>query len=64
MADFTLADHGSVVILTAVSKAAKAWASEHLPSDAQTWARHGSVIEPRYVDAIVDGIINDGLEVQ
>ena len=64
MTDFTLTDHGSVVILTAVSKAARAWVAEHLPDDAQTWGRAGMVIEPRYAAGIVAGITQDGLEVQ
>lgn len=63
MADFHLYDHGSVVILDAVSTQAQAWVAEHLPEGALTWGRHGVVIEPRYVAPILQGITDDGLEV-
>ena len=61
--DFLYFDHGSVVTLTARSDAAKQWADEHLPDDRQIWGAHGSVIEPRYVADILDGINFDGLTV-
>jgi hypothetical protein len=61
--DFTLANHGSLLILTACTEAAHAWVADHLPADRLTWARHGTVIEPRYVRDIVDGIREDGLTV-
>jgi hypothetical protein len=61
--DFTVSHHGSIAILTAVSAAAQAWRREHLPEDALTWGRNDVVIEPRYLSAILDGIVGDGLEV-
>lgn len=61
MSDFTLANHGSICILTAVTPAAQAWVDDHLPEDRLSWGRLGTVVEPRYVDAIVEGIVADGL---
>lgn len=61
--DFTYENFGSVVILTANSDAAKAWVEDHLPEDRMTWGRAGTVIEPRYVDDILQGIAADGLTV-
>ncbi len=63
MADFTVQNHGSIYILNAESEAAKAWVEQHLPEDAQSWGQNGTVVEHRYIGAIVDGIVNDGLEV-
>lgn len=64
MADFTLIDHGSIVVLNANTDAARSWADDHLPADRTTWGPHGTVIEPRYVGDIVDGIQGDGLEIE
>lgn len=59
--DFLISDHGSIVILTALTEEAEIWVEDHLPEDRLTWGRSGTVIEPRYVGAILDGIANDGL---
>jgi hypothetical protein len=62
--DFVVANHFSVVILHARTDAARAWLDEHLPEDALTWGTDGTVIEPRYVGPILDGIRSDGLTVR
>lgn len=61
--DFDFQDFGSVTVLTARTKAARRWRSDHLPSDAQNWGRDGVVIEPRYVGPIIEGIADAGLTV-
>lgn len=61
-ADITIDDHGSILIFRGTSPEGKRWMAEHLPEDAQRWGR-GIVVEPRYAGAIIDGAINDGLEV-
>lgn len=61
--DFSFSNHGTICILTAHSVAAQNWADENLPEDRTFWGRNGTVIEPRYADAILNGIVNDGLEV-
>jgi hypothetical protein len=60
--DFTFSNHGSICILTPVTEAARAWRADHLPEDAQMWGG-GVVIEPRYVNDIIDGISEAGLSV-
>ncbi|MEE8482807.1 MAG: hypothetical protein V3S12_05590 [Acidiferrobacterales bacterium] len=62
--DFHFFNHGSICTLTAATDDAKLWADEHLPDDRQIWGAFGSVIEPRYVDDIITGIMADGLTVQ
>lgn len=62
MSDFIFSDHGSVTILLPRTEAAKSWVAEHIPDDAQTFGS-GIVIEPRYVGAILEGLVDDGLTV-
>jgi hypothetical protein len=56
MADFTIENHGSIVLLYPVTDEGKQWAEEYLPSDAMRWAG-AVVVEPRYLADILDGII-------
>lgn len=64
MPDFTLFDHGSVLVLNAESDAAKEWADAHLSGpETQGWGPNGTVIEPRYYADIENGILADGLTV-
>lgn len=60
--DFKFANHGSVTVLTPISEAAKAWIDENIDPDAQKWAG-GVVIEPRYADAVLNGISGDGFSI-
>lgn len=63
MADFTVVNEGSIFLLRPNTAAASAWCEEHLPDDVTRWA--GSVVvEHRYIGAIVDGALSDGLEVE
>ena len=62
MTDFHVADHGSIIILEPQTTAAKDWADEHFPEDAQNWC-NGTVIERRFFEDIYHGIIADGLTV-
>ena len=61
--DFQLHDHGSIYGLQPLTPAAHEWAESNLPDDAQQFCDQ-VIIEPRYVAAILDGIENDGLEVE
>lgn len=61
--DFLLVNHGSIVVLNALTDKAKTWIDEHIEDDAQTWGPHGTVIEPRYVEPIIEGIVQDNLRI-
>jgi hypothetical protein len=63
MADFSIRDEGSVVLLYPESDAAEAWAEAHISDEALHWAA-AVVIEHRYVQDILDGIRADGLVVE
>ena len=62
--DFTIADHGSIALLTPISERAQAWIDEHIlveGSEVQVWG--GSiVVEPRYLTPIIMGIANEEME--
>lgn len=60
--DFNFTNHGSVCLLTPLTPAGTSWASEHLPEDAPRFGG-GIAIEPRYAGQIIEGILNDGMEV-
>ena len=62
--DFFVANHGSILILHALTATAREWVDENLPSDALTWGVDGTVVEPRYIGDIVDGIRSNGLTVR
>ena len=61
--DFRVTDHGSICLLTPLTPAAEDWVASCLPSERQTFGR-AIVIEPRYVDAIVHGFMEDNLTVE
>ncbi len=61
-ADFGVANHGSIFLLTPFTEAADAWAEEHLPEDAQRLGP-AIVVEHRYIGDIIAGIQGDGLTV-
>ena len=62
-ADVRVANHGSIVLFHPQTDAALKWIAQHIPTDATRWGP-ALVVEPQYVDDIVEGMQNDGLEVQ
>jgi hypothetical protein len=63
MSDFEFADHGSICLLVPISPDANDWVSEHIPDDAMRWGACAIVIEPRYVDDVLAGILDEGLTI-
>lgn len=63
MCDLFVHNHGSIFVLEPVSKAGFDWLDEHIAEEHQIWG-NGIVVEHRYIDAIVDGALADGLEVR
>lgn len=59
--DVLVQNFGSVVILWPRTDAAKDWFAENVDTQA-TWGA-GTVCEPRYVDAIVDGLMEEVFDV-
>jgi hypothetical protein len=60
--DFRIVDHGTLYLLYPNTRRAKQWVKENLPPDQMTYA-DASVVEPRYIDDITDGIRADDLDI-
>jgi len=63
MADVKIENHGSLVLIRPLTEAASDWLDENISEDAQHFGG-AVVVEPRYVEAIVEGMQDDGLEVR
>ena len=62
--DVRVENHGTIATITALTEAAREWVAENI--ECEPWQMFaGSVCaEPRYVQAIIDGMEADGLEVE
>jgi len=62
MFDIQIQDHGSIVILSGVTPEGRDWLEDCLDPEAQRWCG-GFAVDRRFVPAIIDGAVKDGLEV-
>ena len=54
---FSIENHGSIVLVRPLTSDVSAWLAEH--TDGQ-WFGNALVVEPRYVEALVEGMIAEG----
>lgn len=59
--DIQLEDRGSIWLFRPLTKTGKDWIGETAPEDAQFFGR-AMVVEPRYVNGVIDAIVDAGLE--
>ena len=60
--DFRFENHGSIVIMHALTAAAQEWVESNVQYESwQMWGRKGVALEPRCVGALIEGIVEDGL---
>ena len=60
--DVTIQNHGSIARIVPHTKAARAWIDEHIGPDNGYQPYYPNVIvEPRYVEAIIEGMTESGL---
>lgn len=64
MTDFTITNHGSLLLLRPTTDEAKEWVEEHLTHPETQFFGGAVAVEPRYIQPIIDGIEDDGLTVQ
>jgi hypothetical protein len=62
-ADIRVDRHGSITLLTPLTPNGRRWLSRNVEAEAWQWIGGGLAVEPRYADALVDGAVVDGLEV-
>ena len=60
---FCVGNHGSIFLLQPLTDDARRWIEDHLPENAQTFCT-STVVDARYIGAIVCGIQQDGLTVK
>ena len=61
-ADFLVAYDGSLSLVTPVTQAAREWIDAHVPEDAPRFGP-SLAVAPRYLDALLEGMEDDGLTV-
>lgn len=64
MTDFSLYLDGSIAVLTPQTPAARVWIAAKLAAEDWQWFGSGIAIEPRYLPAILDGIMADSLTIE
>lgn len=52
--------HGSLALVTPVSQAAQEWLVANVHQDS-LWYGGSLVVEPRYLDGLIDGLVEAGL---
>jgi len=64
--DFTVLNAGNIFILNPITEAADAWVEEKIPTtdETQTWGQKGIVVEHRYIQPIIEGILEDKLTLE
>jgi len=60
--DFDFTPHGTLCLLMSLTTEAQTWVDDFIGSKAMRWAG-AVVIEPRYVDTILNAIDEDGLTI-
>lgn len=62
MKDFFVNDQGTLVLITPLNDAARAWLKEHVQEDAQ-WFGRALVVEHRYANDLIEGILGEGFSI-
>jgi hypothetical protein len=64
MADFSVLDEGSLIIVTPNNEEAQAWLDDNvITGETQFWGR-GIVVEPRYYNDLTHGIVGSGFTIE
>ena len=63
MTDVRVDQLGTVALISPLTATAKDWIDQHVEAPAWAWQGGGLAVEPRLVDAIIDGMVAAGFEV-
>lgn len=61
--DVELSDLGSIILLCPLTAKGREWIDSNLQAEAWQWHSGALAIDPRMIPAIVDGMIDDDLDV-
>lgn len=61
--DVEVNDQGSIVPLTPITEQASHWIRDHVHTEPWNWLGLSLAVEHRYADAIIAGMMGDGLMV-
>ena len=61
--DFIVENHGSLFMVRVVTPTAQAWIDDNVPLESWQWLGHSFSVEHRYIEDLVDGMIQDGFVV-
>lgn len=56
---FYIENHGSIVLVRPLTADVDAWLHENTSEEAQ-WFGHALVVEPRYLEGLVEGLVAEG----
>jgi hypothetical protein len=62
MSDFIVSNHGTIFTLTPRTEEAKDWINNNIDTENAQWFGQALIVEHRYIDDILFGIDQDGLE--
>jgi hypothetical protein len=60
---FNIEDHGSLVLVRPLTDDVEEWLHENTADDAQ-WFGGALVVEPRYLEPLVEGMFSEGFAIQ
>lgn len=63
VADIYISDHGSVVLFQPLTAAAHEWMEANINPESWRWFGPSLAVDQRYAGALIDGALEDGLEV-
>lgn len=63
-ADFDITNHGSIVMIAPLTPAAQEWWDENVPTEGWQWMGGACAVEPRCVEALVEGLQEEGFTIQ
>jgi hypothetical protein len=63
-ADFSLTNHGTIFTIEPVTQQAKDWFDENVPTEGWQWMGSACSVEPRCIEPLVEGILEEGMTIQ
>ena len=61
--DIEIRNHGSIALIVPLTDLARQWIDENIHAESWQWWGDGLACEPRYIETIVDGMMDSGLQV-